>query len=175
MVHASIRRTLDERWLQTSPLRLGRVPGGLGTPVRYVLVHDDSVLLLRLDLYGSDEETYAFEAARPWAEWIAVGWGHRLFLVALRGEAPQTVDLGAYFGSMVDMGDSLVVASAERLLCLDVTGRVAWRTEVVGLDGVLVHGFDESWIDGEGEWDPPGGWRPFRVERRTGRVVWTDP
>jgi hypothetical protein len=23
-------------------------------------------------------------------------------------------------------------------------------------------------IEGQGEWDPPGGWRPFRVDLRTG-------
>lgn len=44
-----------------------------------------------------------------------------------------------------------------------------WENRGLGIDGVLVHEISGDVIAGEGEWDPPGGWKPFRVRLNTGQ------
>jgi len=38
----------------------------------------------------------------------------------------------------------------------------------LGIDGIIVASTSDGVISGEGEWDPPGGWRPFRLSLATG-------
>jgi len=44
-----------------------------------------------------------------------------------------------------------------------------WRSDCLGIDGVMVDQVADGIIRGKGEWDPPGGWRPFQVRFATGR------
>lgn len=41
----------------------------------------------------------------------------------------------------------------------------------LGIDGVLVTVIDNGVVGGEAELDPPGGWKPFRVDLETGAKV----
>ena len=54
---------------------------------------------------------------------------------------------------------------------LDEEGELLWTSPALGVDGVLVHSIDDGVIAGEGEWDPPGGWRPFRVALSSGLAL----
>ena len=39
------------------------------------------------------------------------------------------------------------------------------------MDGVIIHDFYENKILGSGEWDPPGGWRDFTLDKQTGTLI----
>lgn len=126
---------------------------------------------MRVDLYRSNDECFAFEEVQSWCGWLVIGWGHRVFLVSLQTCAAAAVGLDAYFGHLYPGDNYLLVASAERLLRIDTDGKVRWQSGVLGIDGVVVDGVADGLISGRGEWDPPGGWRPFQVRLDSGEIV----
>ena len=79
------------------------------------------------------------------------------------------MELEACFDEFRPEGDRLLVASGEDITCLDDRGTILWRSERLGLDGVVIHSVDNGLISGDGEWDPPGGWRPFVISLSGGR------
>jgi hypothetical protein len=99
---------------------------------------------------------------------LVVGWGECLYLVRLDTQAVSTIDLGYYFSHLYPADDHLLVASGERLFRIDGDGTVAWSSGDVGLDGVIVEQVKDGVVEGQGEWDPPGGWRPFRLSLGSG-------
>jgi len=171
MSRVAFHSVIDPPWTQMMPVRLGEVPSGLGTPDRFLTVESEEAPLLRIDLYQSSNECFAFEEVYLWSDFVAIGWGHHLFLVSLRSRQIFDVDLGSYFCHMYPATDYLLVTSAERLFCLALDGSLLWRSGSLGIDGVIVSQVDGGMVQGQGEWDPPGGWRPFSVSLRTGKVV----
>ena len=55
------------------------------------------------------------------------------------------------------------------LFCVDGYGKVICRTPNLGIDGVIIERFTEEKLYGSGEWDPPGGWRDFVLDLKTGK------
>ena len=162
--------SIDGLWLEVTPIRVGRVPAGAGTPDRYLttLVGDERPV--RVDLYR-DNEACAFEDAQEWRGWLVVGWGEHLYWVDPMERSARTFPLGSYFGHLYPAPDAMFVASGERLFRFDPSGSLAWSSDVLGIDGVVL----ESWLGevlaGCGEWDPPGGWHPFWVGRASGESL----
>jgi hypothetical protein len=155
------------------PIRLECVASGRGTPDRYVTIETDGDPLMRVDLYGSNGESFAFEEAQSWCGWLVIGWGQRLFLISLKTRGFAAIGLDAYFGHLYPSDNYLLVASAERLLRIEKDGKVRWQSDVLGIDGVVVDGVADGLISGRGEWDPPGGWRTFQVDLDSGAIVGT--
>ena len=73
-----------------------------------------------------------------------------------------------YFSEFTQDTDFLLVASGQGIVRIDPHGNVVWRNDDIGLDGVIVHDISDSIVEGDAEWDPPGGWRPFRISLATG-------
>jgi hypothetical protein len=153
------------------PVRLGQVPTGRGTADRFVAVETDEGPVLRVDLYQSGEECFAFEEVRLWSGFVVVGWGHRVYLVELLTRAVSAIELSSYFGHLYAAEQWLLVASAERLFRVEPDGSILWRSEALGIDGVVVHQVADEVVRGEGEWDPPCGWRSFQVSLSTGQQL----
>ena len=78
---------------------------------------------------------------------------------------------GSYFAAFYAGKDYLLVASGEGLIRLSPRGELMWRATDLGIDGVVVNVIEGSLIRGEGEWDPPGGWRRFVLRLDTGELV----
>jgi hypothetical protein len=165
MLQATFSRALDPRWALLPPLRLGPVGG---TAYQYVLVEADGRPWLRLDLHARPGEGPAFEDALVWGGSLVVGWGHHVHLVRLADRAVSSLDLGGHFGHLYPAGGCLLVTSAERLFRVEPGGALAWVSRPVGLDGVVVVRVRGGVVEGKGEWDPPGGWRPFRLRLDSG-------
>lgn len=53
---------------------------------------------------------------------------------------------------------------------MDPDRSIAWTSEPLGIDGVVVHDVRDT-ILGEGEWDPPGGWLGFFLRVADGRPI----
>jgi hypothetical protein len=153
------------------PVRLGHVPAGLGTADLFVTVDSDAGPVLRVDLYESNDECFAFEEVCIWSGFVAIGWGNQLYLVKPLSRDTLAHDLGSYFGHMYPTGDYLLVASGDCLFCFAPDGSLMWRSGPLGIDGVIVDQVEEGIVHGRGEWDPPGGWRSFSIRLHTGRAT----
>jgi hypothetical protein len=167
-MRAALHDILGEPWARMEPIRLG---AGHGPADRFVIVESDAGPVLRLDLYRSAGECFAFEEVCVWAGRVVVGWGHRLYLVEPHCRAVSALDLGSYFGHLYPGEAYLLAASAERLFRVAPDGSVSWRSAPVGLDGVLVDRVAGGVVWGRGEWDPPGGWKAFRVGLESGTLL----
>ena len=86
-----------------------------------------------------------------------------------------TFELDSYFGYFYPGDEWLIIASGYRLLLIGPTGGLVWKTEELGLDGVIVDSIEGDLIHGKGERDPPGGWRPFQVRLDTGEKIVESP
>jgi len=170
MITASFQNVVAPPWERIKPLRVGRVPTGLGTPNAYVLVENDGAPFIRVDVYG-DEDCYAFEDVIIWREFVVIGFGSRVHMINCQTQEIISFELDSYFGHFYPGAERLIIASGYTLLLIDPTGRVAWKTEELGLDGVIVDSIEGAFIHGRGEWDPTGGWRPFRVRLDTGEKI----
>jgi hypothetical protein len=169
MARVAFLTVLNPPWTRMEPIVLRRIPTGRGTPDRFVAVESSEGPVLRVDLYGSSDECFAFEEACIWSGLVVIGWGHCVYLVQPRMRTVSAVDLGSYFSHLYAIEQCLLVTSAERLFRVEPDGSLLWRSDSLGIDGVVVHQIEDGIIQGEGEWDPPGGWRPFRVVLNTGQ------
>jgi hypothetical protein len=171
MIEVAYSDVLDDPALRLPPIRVGRIPRHLPSPDLYVLASDDERVRLRVDVYGdAAAEAFCFTAAIWWKPWVVIGFGHQVHLIALDGQTTISLPLGAYFGSLYAADSYLLVASATSLVCIAPDGAVRWTSGMLGIDGVLIDEVRDGLIYGEGEWDPPGGWREFMVRLESGKI-----
>ena len=152
------------------PVRIGDIPSGLGTPDKYLLLSRDASPVLRVDAYRSSQECFTFTAAIIWHEFLVVGWGHSAYLINVDNGSLITHSLGVYCGYIYADNSYLLIASGERLCCIRRNGSLQWRFDKLGIDGVVVNDVTDGTISGDGEWDPPGGWRPFRIRENEMKI-----
>jgi len=163
MFFATFRETLEAPWTGVASLRAGELSQMMGAPTAYVTIEREGEALLRVDLYDSGAASKPFREVAAWADLIVIGFAGHVHLVwPMRGTV-KSFPLSGYFGHIYTTEEELLIADAERIHCFDKSGSVLWRSETVGIDGVVVHNIEHGVIAGEGEWDPPGGWRPFRL------------
>lgn len=154
---------IDAAWLQVDPVRVGLVPSGLGTPDCHVTVGEDDHPILRVDIYAHHPGSFYFQEALVWCGNLIVGFESYVHAVSIANRSAISVDLDSYFGHLYPERDYLLLASGECLFRMEPDRSIRWKSAPVGIDGVLVHDAGPPIIRGEGEWDPPGGWRPFAV------------
>jgi hypothetical protein len=170
MIEAKIQSVIDYPWTEILPIPLGYVPTGLGTPDIYVLITKDERPLYRLDLY-CDIEAHVFEAAIVWQGFVVIGYGEKLHFLSLGTGQVGSFELGSYFGKIYTSERLLLAATAERIFGFNDAGQLQWVSDCLGIDGVVVERIDAAIVSGCGEWDPPGGWRSFRIDLVTGKQV----
>ncbi|MGH2638255.1 MAG: hypothetical protein ACRDF4_03065 [Rhabdochlamydiaceae bacterium] len=161
-------RTIEEPWTTLEPISLGAVPSGHGTPERYCLVEYQECQVMRFDVYGQD---MAFADAQIWKMWVVIGFADAVHFVTFDTKQRHSSPLRGYFGHLYTTEEFLFVASASDLLCFDTEVRLQWRAQDLGIDGVVIKSVENDMVYGEGEWDPPSGWRPFTVSLRSGRII----
>ena len=168
----------DVRWPELDDADAKRAPHlDLGHPSDDHSTHD-ALCLLSLDghptlcvrLHRTSNETYTFRDAQYWRGMLVVGWGDAFYVIDPESSSVTRHDLGTYFG-YIHAGNALLIASAERVVRVSSDGTIAWTSEPVGIDGVTFSTVDADFVDGDGEWDPPGGWKPFRLRLTDGSVV----
>jgi hypothetical protein len=152
------------------PLRLGKLPSGLGTADLFIMITDDDRPVLRVDLYAG-ESPAPFKDAIAWGQRVFVGYGNAVYVIDPQRQSSSMIILGSYFAAFCAAKECLLIASGEGLLRLSPRGEVMWRASELGIDGVLVKVIENSLVKGEGEWDPPGGWRPFVLRLDSGELV----
>lgn len=171
MLRPELRETIRPPWTTLEPVLVGEVPSGYGTPSSYVTVEQDGSPILRIDVHEREPAPHAFQDTIAWAGFIVIGFGDRVHFVSVGSRETATVSLSGYFGHLYPFQDHLLVADAQRLCCFDRSGSILWRSPELGIDGVLVNDVADGVVEGQGEWDPPGGWRPFRLLLSSGALV----
>lgn len=172
MYELRFRNVVDPPWLRLSAVAVGSEREVCRDAARYVTVGTDEVPLVRIDLFApSEAQAYVFEEALIWDGCVVIGWGERVHFVDLTTRLATIAPLDCYFGHLYVAGESLLAASGQSLFCFRPGRVLAWQSEWLGVDGVLVNSVDQGIISGEGEWDPPGGWRPFSVRLEDGKPV----
>lgn len=155
-----------------APLMIGPVDSEL-PPDLFVSVWDHGRLAMRVHLY-SGRQWSPFADAQLWRDYLVIGFGYEVHLITLRSGKILSIQLGEhfdYFSQIAPAAEYLVVASGTRVWRIEPNGAVRWVSEAVGLDGVVLHTVEPPVISGRGEWDPPGGWQPFRLDSDTGVLL----
>jgi hypothetical protein len=133
---------------------------------------------VRIDIAATDQ--YAcFKAVRTVGSKAFIGYGERLFIVAMSTNAVVVYQMDGYFCDLFDTDDldttaddfCILASSASELFAFDLEGALLWKAQELGIDGVRAHVATTTQIRGSGEWDPPGGWEPFLLDRRTGESI----
>lgn len=162
----TIADAIGDPWLGLTPVNIG---GGRLSSSADFYVLADGPRQLRFDLRFLAEDYHFREAAISWCDWFAFGFGQRTIL--WRDDRSVEFDMQTYFSDLVPLADCLLAVSGQGLVCLGSDGTMLWRNDDLGIDGIIVGEVADGVISGDGEWDPPGGWRPFRVSLRTGLPV----
>lgn len=71
MATAQFRSAIAEPWISLPPVRVGKLPPGLGTPDVYVVVETEDKLL-RIDVYV-DERCAPFSDVLIWGDFVVIG------------------------------------------------------------------------------------------------------
>jgi len=166
MYRATFQRSLDDPWRFMDPIRVGPEPTGEPEPDAYVTVERDGTPVARID--ANVDHRGAFEALIAWDRFVVLGWDAVVHLIDPSTRHVRDIACDGYFGHLYPLGDRLLVATASELICVGDRGDIVWRRGELGIDGVIVESTGDDHISGEGEWDPPGGWRPFRLSLATG-------
>lgn len=167
MATAEFRSAIYEPWTSIEPISAGDPHSRNETPDRYVLV-EAGQNLRRIDIYDPPQ---AFEEVTIWHDVVVIGFGNHVFLVSIPEGALIAIDVGGYFGNFYVEEDLLLATSESRLFRISRIGELIWTSDAVGLDGVVIARVADGIVYGEGEWDPPGGWKPFAVSLESGSIV----
>jgi len=146
-----------------------------GEAVASVEITDGIRNVLRIDIAEACESR-CFQDARVIGNKAFIGFGGRVIVIDVLTHHVTTHAVDGYFGHFFDAEEldysiddfALLAGSASELLAFDLNGELLWKTSQLGIDGVLVHKVSPTRIEGSGEWDPPGGWRPFVLTPTTG-------
>ncbi|HET7232169.1 MAG TPA: hypothetical protein VFJ16_19335 [Longimicrobium sp.] len=162
----------DPGWAAVQTVSIGRAPAGGGTPELYLLVERDDGERIRVDLWTDrSAELYHRTEAVAWAGWVVIGLGYAVYLLDPGSRDVRTIRLPLYFDRFVEGDDWLLAVSGAGITRLNRRGEVDWENAGVAVDGVTIEDVRDGVITGDAEWDPPGGWRPFRVDLATGRSL----
>ena len=130
-VKKAVVLALDSPWTTMPPLRLGKVPAGLGTANLFVTISDDDSALLRVDLYSDSSDDTTIQDAVVWYDRVFVGFGHRVYVIEPRKQSASEIYLGpfsGYFRHFYASPDYFLVASGDSLLRLAPDGIILWQT-----------------------------------------------
>ena len=167
---AAFAAELAPPWTALEPVDLGGVhPRGVA-PTRYVVVEGDGVVL-RCDLYPNGPECHPFEDTQTWRGLLLIGYGCHLYVVNLATRTVMTHRFRSYFGALTVEPGYCLVASGFSLYRLGPNGDFLWANRDLASDGVIVSDVEGDVINGRGECDPPGDWRPFKVRLSDGATI----
>jgi len=126
----------------------------------------------RLTIYEIRYEYHCspFKQAEALKNIIVVGYEGHCYLFDIENKTQLTaLKLSGYFGHIYLENEFIYVTDANGLYCLNQNGAKLWSNNKLGIDGVIINDFRSSEIYGSGEWNPPGGWKDFVIDKKTGK------
>ena len=151
---------------------LPSVPLGEGSTAIYLMIQHQGMPWLVLAMNRSVRPEYWFrQDAIAWKEVLVVGVAERIYMLTPSGNLICSIVLNDYFCEFSSDNDWLLVATGSRVHRLDNLGQLIWTSPPVANDGVVIGHVTDWLIQGEGQWDPPGGWRPFSLNLSNGTLT----
>ncbi len=169
MYNVELHHSIAAPWTELEPIRVGPVPSGFGTPGVFLTVSDQDKPVARIDVWP--HRAGPFTEFQVWNNRIVLGWNDQVHLVDPRSKVVKSFECDGYFGHLFPFDGCLLIGDATHLICISNISEKLWKSEAVGIDGVIVDELQNGVITGRGEWDPPGGWRPFRLSLLNGQKV----
>lgn len=168
----------QEPWVERDQVIVASGEASESEVVASVSVAMDSALVARVDILASAGQS-CFRSLRSIHSLVYIGFGQFVFVVDVCLRQVRRYPLHGYFGHLYDAGDlehldshvSVLATSASEVFAFDRTGDLIWKQSDLGIDGVVLLRANAGRIDGEGEWDPPGGWRPFSLSSKNGSII----
>lgn len=166
-------------WRDAKPFTLGNPPQSPERAAANVGISFGGETRWRVDVCSGAGHS-CFREVRCVGELVYIGYGQQVAVLSTKTSNLVSHPLD-YFGHLYtaldleapELGSSVLVASATELLRFDGAGQLMWRKSALGVDGVLVHRIQGGEIVGDAEWDPPGGWEPFRLRLDSGESIST--
>ncbi|HEY6160301.1 MAG TPA: hypothetical protein VI112_03735 [Bacteroidia bacterium] len=113
-----------------------------------------------------------FKQAEMMGEYLLAGHEeHFYFFNTSRGELVFKQNMNGYFGRFYSDNEFLYIADASGLHCITRNGKMSWQNNSLGVDGVVINQISDDSIYGSGEWDPPGGWKDFVLDKKSGLLL----
>lgn len=171
MLHVSLQHIIDQPWLRMEPIRVGPTRRHTTSPDAYITVALDREPFARIDVFA--DFNGPFSEVIVWRSSVVLGWGGTVHLVDPLARRTHSISCDGYFGHLYPSDARLLIASASELICIDEQWNELWHRDDLGIDGVVVDLVANGTVCGSGEWDPPGDWRPFRLDWETGKSLLT--
>ena len=64
--------------------------------------------------------------------------------------------------------DRVMVSTYCHVFLIDIPAGILWKSSQCAIDGVIITSIENDTVLGLGEWDPPGGWKSFKLDLKTG-------
>lgn len=155
-----------------------------GEKDRRVLISDNGEPILVLQLFiRADEDGFLIASAFCGLlcndDSIAIICGDHLHLFDIASGNFASLALNDYVGHIYPMPDvysdrlhdRFLVATYSYVFLVHITEGIIWKSDRCAIDGVTISAVEDDVIYGDGEWDPPGGWEPFRLSLKTGKPI----
>jgi hypothetical protein len=166
MYRLQLIRQVDGPWQKLDPISVGRTSN---SPDTCILVERHEQPFARIDI--DDWHVGPFTDAVIWKRYVVIGFGEWVYLVDPSTREKHSFQCDGYFGHLYPLEEFVLVASADDLFSINENAELVWRSTGLAIDGVVVNHVENGVIYGEGEWDPPGDWREFKLSLADGQSI----
>lgn len=158
--------------------------GPNGEKDRRLLISKDAEPILILQLYvRADEDGWLISSA--FSEFllnesnVAVICGDHFHIFDMATLSFLSHPLGDDVGHVYSVSDihsdrlqdQVLVTTYAHVFLIDIHAGILWKSGRCAIDGVIISSVENDAVLGQGEWDPPGGWRPFKLDLKTGLPI----
>ena len=155
--------------------------GANGEKDRRLLINKDGELILILQLYiRADEDGWLISSA--FCDFllnesqVAIICGDHFHVFEMATYSFRSHPLGDYVGHIYSVPDihsdrlhnRVLVTTYCHIFLMDIAAGILWKSRQCAIDGVIITSIENETVLGLGEWDPPGGWEPFKLDLKTG-------
>ena len=159
--------------------------GTNGEMDRWLLISKDAEPILILQLYVRvDEDGWLISST--FSEFllneshVAIICGDHLYVFDMATHSFRSHRLGDYVAHIYSVPDihsdrlqgRILVTTYAHVFLIDILVGILWKSIRCAIDGVIITSIENETVLGLGEWDPPGGWEPFKLDLKTGIPIW---
>jgi hypothetical protein len=169
MVTVEILESEVHEWSTAPIITIGKLTNVESQRLRVGISKNEKKYLV-LNIYAY-QECICFKSVEIIENTIVIGFGEQVYFFDVETQVLVSHKLDGYFGYIYVPSDfdlhenafSVIVASAASLHHYTLQGKELWKSERLGIDGVIINSVNPPAIHASGEWDPPGGWKDVAI------------
>jgi len=137
----------------------------------YVIIFEYENEVLNLEIRFEYYST-PFQQIEFIGDLIIIGYQKNLYLYNLTTSFASKYEMDVYFCQIYCFERGFLVTSATNILCFDSSANLIWASQSLGIDGVIIESVVNRIIFCKGEWDPPGGWKDYKISLDSGDIIY---